>query len=61
MGNEGSVLERDPSSLNAQYSLNETTWFLVQTNYDRNKPDKDGRRTAAEKRINEIGPNITIQ
>jgi N-acylethanolamine-hydrolysing acid amidase len=58
---EGTVIERDPSSVHAQYSLDEKTWFLVQTNFDRDQPDLDNRRTAAENRINAIGPKITIQ
>lgn len=37
--NEGAVIERDPGSVHNYYTLNETTWFLVQTNYDRDQPD----------------------
>lgn len=61
-GNEGTVIERDPESMNAMYTLNETTWFLVQTNYDRSKVDPfyDRRRYPAEDVIRAIGKDITL-
>lgn len=37
--NEGSIIERNPGSIHAWYSLNSTTWFLIQTNYDRDQAD----------------------
>jgi len=60
--NEGCVIERHSNGIHAYYELNETTWFLVQTNYDRNLPDPSGdqRRTPAENRLTQIGEqNIT--
>jgi len=37
--------------------LNETNWYLVQTNYDRDivDPYYDGRRYPAEERMKDIG------
>ena len=37
--NEGTVIERDTDSVHAAYELSDSTWFLVQTNYDRDQPD----------------------
>ena len=37
---EGAVLERNPTSIHAFYAINSTNWFLVQTNYDRDRPGK---------------------
>ena len=56
-GNEGAVIERDTESVNGFYELTDTTWFLVQTNYDRTEPDPlhDPRRIPAEDRIKEKG------
>ena len=44
--NEGMVIERDPEGTHAYYTLDEDTWFLVQTNYDRDhaEPVYDQRR-----------------
>lgn len=54
---EGAVIERDTESVHALYELNETNWFLVQTNYDRDYPDPlhDPRRVPVEKRLRERG------
>lgn len=51
------VIERDIEGVHAFYELSETTWFLVQTNYDRDLPDPihDPRRGPAEKRLAERG------
>ena len=59
--NEGAVIERDPGSVHAYYTLNDTNWFLVQTNYDRDQPDPfhDPRRVAVENRIRKYGNRIT--
>ena len=57
----GCVLERSAHSLDNIYCLNGTddqsTWFLVQTNYDRSLPDPsdDYRRIPTENRIKSIG------
>jgi len=55
--NEGAVIERDYTGAHAIYTLNETTWFLVQTNYDRDQPDPfhDPRRIAVENRLRKYG------
>lgn len=37
--NDGCVIERDTDSVNAFYELNQTNWFIIQTNYDRDYPD----------------------
>ena len=34
LANEGSVLVRDPEGLNRSHSLNETSWYVAQTNMD---------------------------
>jgi acid ceramidase/N-acylethanolamine-hydrolysing acid amidase len=51
------VVEKNEQSVNAVYCLDDETWFLVQTNYDRNKPDnpKDCRRNPAENYLENIG------
>ena len=36
---EGCVVERDRESIHNRYCLDDKTWFLVQTNYDRDTPD----------------------
>lgn len=48
--NEGVVIERDRTFINGFYSINESNWYLVQTNYDRNQtePWDDKRRHPAE-------------
>jgi acid ceramidase/N-acylethanolamine-hydrolysing acid amidase len=50
-------MERDNDKVHAFYELNDTTWFLVQTNYDRNDPDPvhDLRRTPAEAKLQKRG------
>lgn len=55
--NEGCVIERDCNGVHASYELNDVTWFLVQTNYDRDQPDPviDPRRGAVERRLKEQG------
>ena len=59
--NEGAVIERDPSSVHGYYSLSNTTWFLIQTNYDRDEPDPfhDPRRIGVENRLRKYGNGIT--
>jgi hypothetical protein len=55
--NEGAVIERDTNFVHAYYELSDTTWFIVQTNYDRDYPDPlhDPRRVPVEKRLTERG------
>jgi len=55
--NEGVVIERERRTINAYYTLNETNWYLVQTNYDRNvsDPKSDYRRIPAEQKMNAMG------
>lgn len=55
--NEGAVIERDSNGIHGFYSLDDKTWFLVQTNYDRDQPDPfhDPRRVPVENRIREFG------
>ena len=36
-GNEGIVIERDSDKVHASYELTDSTWYLVQTNYDRDR------------------------
>jgi N-acylethanolamine-hydrolysing acid amidase len=36
---KGIVIEREIKGVHAAYELNEETWFLVQTNYDRDGPE----------------------
>jgi hypothetical protein len=61
--NEGAVIARDYNNVVLVDSLSNDYWFLVQTNYDRNKEDPvdDFRRIPAEKKISNIGRNITYQ
>ena len=35
IGNEGAVIEKQGEGVHGFYTLNDTNWFLVQTNYDR--------------------------
>jgi acid ceramidase/N-acylethanolamine-hydrolysing acid amidase len=61
---QGIVIEREVNSVHASYELNDETWFLVQTNYDRDQPDPpdDLRRTPVEKKLRERGnANFTEQ
>jgi hypothetical protein len=48
------VIERNRNGFHNYYTLSEDVWFLVQTNYDRDVPDKmdDYRRIPAEQRMN---------
>lgn len=48
-GNEGIIIERNSDNVHAAYELSDSTWFLVQTNYDRDQPDpkEDQRRIPA--------------
>jgi hypothetical protein len=62
--NEGMVIERDPEGVHAFYELSDETWFLVQTNYDRDLPEPvyDQRRIPMEKRIRDHGQaNFTTE
>ena len=54
--NEGAVFAMDRDGVNAVRYLNESDWFLVQTNYDWIDPDPnhDNRRTAMEDRLREM-------
>ena len=36
--NEGMVIERATDKTHAYYELTDSTWFLVQSNYDRDQP-----------------------
>jgi hypothetical protein len=55
--NEGAVIERNPTGYHALYTLNDTNWFLVQTNYDRDEKDPfhDPRRIGVENRLRNYG------
>lgn len=61
--NDGMVIERETDSVNAFYELSDTTWFLVQTNSDRDVPDpvQDPRRIPVEKRMAEHGNKLNEQ
>ena len=56
-GNEATVIERDTDQVHAAYSLTDSTWFLVQTNYDRDQPEPihDPRRIPVENKLKERG------
>ncbi|KAL4435714.1 hypothetical protein ABPG74_018265 [Tetrahymena malaccensis] len=58
--NDGVVIERNYDSIHGFYQLNETTSFLVQTNYDRDIPDPwyDRRRIPAQERLEKLNGNI---
>lgn len=55
--NEGAVIERDTNVTHAFYQLSAETWFLVQTNYDRDQPEPvyDTRRAPVEAKLKERG------
>jgi acid ceramidase/N-acylethanolamine-hydrolysing acid amidase len=55
--NEASVIERDTNKTHAFYELSDLTWFLVQTNYDRDLPEPihDPRRIPVENKLRERG------
>ena len=61
--NEGIVIERDSGKVHAAYELSDSTWYLVQTNYDRDVPDpeEDQRRLPAENRLKKIGNDMSEQ
>jgi hypothetical protein len=54
--NDGCVVERNEDNVNAKYCLDDKTWFLVQTNYDRSDPDpiSDHRRVPAENKFKKL-------
>ena len=58
-GNEGRLVIRNPDSVHAEYALNSTKWFIVQTNSDRDDPNAkmDRRREAAERKLTQRGPD----
>ena len=49
----GALITRNSDSLHASYTLNDSTWFLVQTNSDRQYIYN--RRAAAEKKLKQVG------
>jgi hypothetical protein len=59
-GNEGVVIEKKIKGYHALYQLNNETYFLLQSNYDRDQvdPSTDSRRTPVEKRIENIGQGM---
>ena len=63
--NEGCVVERNTSSVHNFYCLDDdTTWYLVQTNWDKNYTgkDDDGRKAAAVAMMDSIGQqNINLK
>jgi len=56
---QGAIIarDRDWSSIRklGDSQKSDGSWYLCETNYDWDKPDKDGRRTAAEKMMDSIG------
>lgn len=60
-GNQGAIIEKETVGVNNVYYLSEKEWFLVQTNYDKDKkePSTDKRKEPAIERMNSLGPNIT--
>ena len=55
-GYDGCVYERDPSSLHAEYCLNEDRWFLLTTNNDRDYEfAPDSRFVQGNKHMDEVG------
>jgi len=55
--NNGCIITRGLTSVKDTTCLDEKTWFLAMTNYDREVPDPadDPRRSVIEQRINDIG------
>jgi len=55
--NNGCIITRGLTSVKDTTCLDEKTWFLAMTNYDREVPDPadDPRRAVIEQRINDIG------
>jgi acid ceramidase/N-acylethanolamine-hydrolysing acid amidase len=49
--------------VHAAYELSDKTWFIVQTNYDRDQPEPiyDQRRIPMENRVKSIGPKFTAE
>ncbi|KAL4467892.1 hypothetical protein ABPG74_013227 [Tetrahymena malaccensis] len=60
---DGTVIEKDRDFVKQSFILTDETWFLVQTNYDRDIPDPkhDERRTPAEQRMAQYGQSLTEQ
>lgn len=60
--NEGMVIERATNSTHAYYELTDSTWFLVQSNYDRDQPEPvyDQRRIPMERRVQDHGQKFTV-
>jgi hypothetical protein len=60
--NEGTVIERDTDGVHAAYELSEQTWFIVQTNYDRDRPEPiyDQRRIPMENRVKSVGNKFSV-
>ena len=56
-GYEGIIIERNNDNVHGFYSLSESNWYLVQTNYDRSVPDPsdDYRRLPAETKLKARG------
>lgn len=56
--NEAAVIERETDGVHAIYELSDKTWFIVQTNYDRDQPEPiyDTRRVPMENRVKAIDP-----
>lgn len=59
--NEGMVIERETDGVHAFYELSDQTWFIVQTNYDRDRPEPiyDQRRIPMENRVKAVGNKFT--
>jgi hypothetical protein len=51
------VITRSRNSIHDIYELNSNIWYIVHTNYDRNKqdPKKDYRRIPAQLKMDKIG------
>lgn len=58
---DGTVIEKDRNNVKGSFILTDETWFLVQTNYDRDieEPKHDARRAPAEERMREYGNTLT--
>jgi hypothetical protein len=58
----GAIITRDRDAAANWLGLNQTSWYLVQTNTDNWLPDPDGRRTTAEKALEAIGrENMNVE
>ena len=66
-GNQGAIITRHRNTVHDIYTLDDAAKegrsFVVQTNYDRDIPDpeRDQRRIPAEKRMDALGTNTTMQ